>query len=242
MSEKRRSSDRHRRRYSGLSLLASEDELYSQIPQDIPEEERSLILIRKTLARTVRKLQQEHNVPEDLVRALTVDGTAAFQDLDSDDILIKILRASPTKEDTEYYHKEFGALVAESKAWDQLLQPGYEFRPYLPPPPSCPDPADIAKIENHYKVLADNCARLDHASSLQLAECSILQARRKIASAPAEALATSAKQGENENLAFYNHHMLQNNKFTWLHESARARHAPMPPCHQPVPQKANKKR
>ncbi|CAN7941548.1 unnamed protein product [Ixodes pacificus] len=212
MSEKRRSSDRHRRRYSGLSLLASEDELYSQIPQDIPEEERSLILIRKTLARTVRKLQQEHNVPEDLVRALTVDGTAAFQDLDSDDILMKILRASPTKEDTEYYHKDFRALVAESKAWDQLLQPGYEFLPYLPP--SCPDPADIAKIENHYKMLAKNCSRLDHASSLQLAECSILQARRKIASVPAEALATSAKQGENENLAFYNRHMLQNNKFT----------------------------
>lgn len=44
-----------------------------------------------------------------------------------------------------------------------------------------------------------------------------------------------------KNLSFYNHHMLQNNKLMWLHESAKARDAPASPWHQLVQQKANKK-
>ncbi|CAN7950027.1 unnamed protein product, partial [Ixodes hexagonus] len=191
MSDRRRSSARRRRSSNGLSLLPSEENFCNQIPDDIPADERALILIRKCYVRTLHKLQREHDVPEDLLRALTVDGTSAFQDLDHDDILMKILRAttgdapaaSVTADNAVDYHKKLGDLVAQSKEWDRLVESGYHFKVDLPP--SAPDPADVAKMRNHYKMLTENCARTDQASSLWSQECTIL-AKRSAVTALAE--------------------------------------------------------
>lgn len=196
MSEKRRLSGRRRRGSNGLSLLPSQDNFCAQIPDGIPEEERALILIRKCYVRTLHQLRMEHDVPDDVLRALTVDGVDAFQNLDIDDILMKILRVvngdvavSVTEEDAENYHEELRGLATESKAWEELLQSEFDFRVDLPP--SVPDPADVAKMRNHYKMLADNCARIDQAGQLRMICCMAAAAPKTVHKSAGVGAATS---------------------------------------------------
>lgn len=142
-----------RRRRSSRLLCEPSDEILVGVPADTPRQEQLVILLRKCWFATLKNLQQEQSISQQLYKGLSEAGYKIFED-DGAVCKLAVLATDPDSEAKSKslleHNERLNQMEEESKKWEELLK---SVHPQL----DSPEEMVVEPWAYNYQALLDIC-------------------------------------------------------------------------------------